>query len=191
MMIFIIGGSGSGKSAYAENLAVRLAKKQEALSKINNCNIKKYYLATMNVYDEEGKQKVLRHRKLRSGKGFFTIEQPTGIDKALEKMTEKEKIVLLECLSNLIANEMFSEEEKKTKEELIEMILRHIKQLKEQATHLIIVSNQIFEDGIVYDKTTMEYLDVMGEIHKKLAGFADQIVEVVVGIPIMIKEETT
>lgn len=190
MMIFIIGGSGSGKSAYAENLAVRLAKKQEALLKINNCNIKKYYLATMNVYDEEGKQKVLRHRKLRSGKGFFTIEQPTGIDKALEKMTEKEKIVLLECLSNLIANEMFSEKEKKTKEELIEMILRHIKQLKEQATHLIIVSNQIFEDGIVYDKTTMEYLDVMGEIHKKLAGFADQIVEVVVGIPIMIKEET-
>ena len=75
MMVLIIGGSGSGKSAYAEEYIGRIAGKGN-----------KYYLATMQVFDEEGKKKVSRHQRLRKNKGFLTIEQPIDIEKALPKI---------------------------------------------------------------------------------------------------------
>ena len=56
MIHLVIGGSGSGKSEYAENL---LEDSQ-----------RKYYIATMQVYEEEGRKKVARHRRLRAGKVF-------------------------------------------------------------------------------------------------------------------------
>ena len=65
------GGSGSGKSAFAEQKAVSLAAGGELV-----------YLATMQVYGEEGKKKVERHRQLRRGKGFETIERPVRVDRA-------------------------------------------------------------------------------------------------------------
>lgn len=75
MMTLIIGGSGSGKSSYAENyIMLRSDEKQ------------KYYLATMQVFDEEGLKKIERHKILRKGKGFLTIEQPTDIQNAVKKM---------------------------------------------------------------------------------------------------------
>ena len=98
MMTLVIGGSGSGKSTYAEKISVELGGQSN-----------KYYLATMKVYDKEIQQKVERHRRLRSGKGFLTIEQPIRIQKALEKMEAGSRIALLECISNLTANEMFAE----------------------------------------------------------------------------------
>ena len=63
MMVVVTGASGSGKSEYAEGVAVKLAGKGDL-----------YYLATMRVYGEEGVRRVERHRKLRAGKGFQTAE---------------------------------------------------------------------------------------------------------------------
>ena len=177
MMILVIGGSGSGKSSYAEGLAVSLAE---------SGNIKKYYLATMQVCDEEGLQKVKRHRKLRSGKGFFTIEQPTEIHRALEKMNCGERVALLECISNLTANEMFSEGEIKPEMQVVGNVIRGIEALNRQVTHFVVVSNNIFEDGVIYDVSTMEYIHAIGKINQRLAALADQVVEVVVGIPVVI-----
>lgn len=175
-MVLVIGGSGSGKSSYAEETAVSLSEKGNSM--------KKYYLATMQICDEEGQSKVMRHRRLRSGKGFFTIEQPVNIHKVTAKMALGEKTVLLECISNLTANEMFSDEKMLEKEQVVEKIIKEIRMLKKETTHLIVVSNNVFEDGIVYDKETMEYIEVMGKINQELADMAEQVVEVVVGIPI-------
>lgn len=186
MMVLIVGGSGSGKSAYAEETAVLLAQNrtdyEKNFSDIND--MKKYYLATMRAADEEGRLRVTRHRELRDGKGFITIEQPVEIHRALEQMAVGEKTVLLECISNLTANEMFSQSGIKTKIEVVENIMRGVVLLKEKTTHLVVVSNNVFEDGNVYDKTTMEYICAMGMINQKLAALSDKIVEVVVGIPI-------
>lgn len=184
MMTLIIGGSGSGKSAYAENYIVSLSEKK-----------KKYYIATMQVYDEEGEKKIERHQALRSGKGFYTIEQPKNICKAAEKM-EAGGVALLECMSNLTANEMFSEEmtnvetakrEMPKKEFVTEKIVRDISLLKKKLTHLVIVSNNVFEDGKIYDKTTMEYIQAMGQINQRLAAMADEVIEMVAGIPLVVK----
>ena len=176
MMTLIIGGSGSGKSAYAEDYTISLSEDR-----------KKYYIATMQIYDEEGKRKVERHRMLRGGKGFSTIEQPIDIGKAAEKMEDGERTALLECISNLTANEMFLGEIPGTEEVITEKIVGEIAVLNRELTHLVIVSNNVFEDGNVYDKTTMAYIRAMGRINQKLAEMADEVVEVVVGIPIVIK----
>ena len=177
-MTFIIGGSGSGKSAYAEDYMVSISEDR-----------KKYYIATMQIYDEEGKRKVERHRMLRGGKGFSTIEQPIDIGKAAEKMEDGERTALLECISNLTANEMFLGEIPGTEEVITEKIVGEIAVLNRELTHLVIVSNNVFEDGNVYDKTTMAYIRAMGRINQKLAEMADEVVEVVVGIPIVIKDK--
>ena len=178
MMTLIIGGSGSGKSAYAEDYMVSISEDR-----------KKYYIATMQIYDEEGKRKVERHRMLRGGKGFSTIEQPVDIGKAAEKMEAEDRTALLECVSNLTANEMFSGEVPGTEEAITEKIVGGIAVLNRELTHLVIVSNNVFEDGNVYDKTTMAYIRAMGRINQKLAEMADEVVEVVVGIPIVIKNK--
>ena len=178
-MTLIIGGSGSGKSAYAEDYMVSISEDR-----------KKYYIATMQIFDEEGKRKVERHRMLRGGKGFSTIEQPVDIGKAAEKMEAEDRTALLECVSNLTANEMFSGEVPGTEEVITEKIVGGIAVLNRELTHLVIVSNNVFEDGNVYDKTTMAYIRAMGRINQKLAEMADEVVEVVVGIPIVIKAKS-
>ena len=169
MMTLIIGGSGSGKSEYAESYIASHSMGKD-----------KYYLATMQVFDEEGCRKIERHRRLRQGKGFLAIEQPVSIAEALTQMKQGEKAVLLECMSNLVANEMFCGEKTKKADEVVEKVLLH-----RDVTELVIVSNNVFEDGICYDASTMEYLAALGRINERLAGQADEVIEVVVGIPLV------
>lgn len=104
MITLITGGSGSGKSAYAEKYICRVSNE--------NGYKEKYYIATMQVFDDEGQRKIDRHRRLRAGKGFITIEQPRDIQNAVSKLQSESSLktgrsALLECMSNLVANEMF------------------------------------------------------------------------------------
>lgn len=200
MITLIIGGSGSGKSAYAEDYVLAAA-----------ADLPKYYIATMQVYDAEGERKVERHRRLRAGKGFVTIEQPTDIGKAGIKIAgnawnEQEKgdihevdgmdapneekqggVALLECMSNLVANEMFSGEQMPETDAVVRRVTEEIEALAKQLTHLVIVSNNVFEDGIAYDASTLRYIEALGRINTRLADLADHVLEVVVGIPVTVK----
>lgn len=176
MMALIIGGSGSGKSAYAEEYLCSLSGEK-----------KKYYIATMQVCDAESRKKVETHRRRRDGQGFSTIEQPKNIQKAADRMEEGERTALLECISNLTANEMFAGEMPETEEIAAEKIVKGIEILNKELDHFVIVSNNVFEDGNVYDKAATAYIRAMGKINKKLAALADEVVEVVVGIPLVVK----
>lgn len=176
MMVLVIGGSGSGKSAYGEERLCSLSGDK-----------KKYYLAAMRVYDGEDQRRVDRHRQLRSGKGFETVEQAVNIEEALGKMTHGEKTAMVECVSNLTANEMFSETGMVPEAVVEEKIVKGIVKLKKELLHLVVVSNNVFEDGRSYDEGTMAYIRAMGKINERLAQEADQVVEVVVGIPLVLK----
>lgn len=181
MMILVVGGSGSGKSAYAES-------RMEALAPGKG----KYYIATMKIWDKEGEKKVERHRRMRSGKGFVTIEQPEWVGLAVSKM-EAGSSALLECLSNLAANEMFSDDLPEGvsyagAEETADRIMEGVKVLKEHLTDLVIVSCNVFDDGISYDEGTMEYIRALGDVNERLAALADEVVEVVAGIPNVLKK---
>ena len=150
------------------------------------------YIATMQVYDAEGREKVFRHRKMREGKGFLTIEQSTDIQQAAHKMEKKtaiENAGLLECMSNLVANEMFREDEIRDGKLVQKSIIGGIKEVLKTVKDFIIVTNNVFEDGIIYDETTMNYIRTMGCINEELAKMADRVIEVVVGIPIIVKRK--
>lgn len=178
MMTIILGGSGSGKSAFAEEYLVRESE-----------GLERYYLATMQVYGEEGKRKVARHRELRKNKGFQTIERPRGADLALESISDPSHAsVLLECMSNLAANEMFTENGVRDVETVVKTIVSDVARLNEALGRLVVVTNNVFEDGILYEEETMHYLQALGEIHAALARMADEVIEVVVGIPVVLKK---
>lgn len=177
MITLVIGGSGSGKSAYAETLLEGVPVK--------------YYLATMLEEDDEAKKKVQRHQRLRQGKGFVTVEQPRSLGRAAEKMKKERKEfsgALLECVSNLTANEMFCPEGVQAPKAVVKTVVSGIQAVAAAVDQLVIVSNNVFEDGMDYDAGTMAYLHSMGMINEELAQLADKVVEVVVGIPVVWKE---
>ncbi len=170
MIVVLIGGSGSGKSEYAENTAMMLNRGELV------------YIATMQPFDEESKVRVKRHQKKRQNKNFRIIECYTELTNV---KVAKKTTALLECMSNLVANEMFSEGG--AKENTLVAIKQGINQLAEQSDHLLIVTNNIFEDGFQYDKETTRYMKLLGEINKWICQMADKVVEVVHGVPVEIK----
>ena len=62
----------------------------------------------MMPYDDECHKKIARHREMRIEKGFHTIECPYGLDSIKSKDITKDSTILLECISNLLANEMYN-----------------------------------------------------------------------------------
>ena len=93
----------------------------------------------MKVFDEEDRQKVDRHRQMRQGKGFVTIEQTVDIEKALLRMEPGARTALVECVSNLTANEMFSEHGIRQEEDVAEKIADGILKLKKAVDHLVAI----------------------------------------------------
>ena len=71
MMELVTGGSGSGKSAYAEE---RICTLHRRLCEERNTEIPLYYIADMIPYGRETEQKIGKHRQQRAGKGFVTLE---------------------------------------------------------------------------------------------------------------------
>ena len=63
--------------------------------------------------------------------------------------------------------------------------------LAQETEELVIVTNNVFEDGIVYDTSTMEYLRALGSINVRLAERSDAVVEVIAGIPVARKGKLT
>lgn len=171
MMTLVSGGAGSGKSAYAESMILQ------------SSSTPRIYLATMQAWGEEGRQRVERHRRLRAGKGFLTVEQPQNL---AEVEIPQGSAVLLEDLSNLTANECFGGAGFAGAEQ---RILAGIDTLRAQAGELVIVTNEIFSDGVTYLPETARYLDVLAWLNRQLAAQADQVVEVAAGIPIFWKGE--
>ena len=172
MFLVITGGSGSGKSAYAEQCVLDFGPAE------------RIYIATMYPFDEECDRRIRRHREMRRQKQFSTLECYTGLKTA---DIPEDSVVLLECMSNLTANEMY--QEGGAGERTVEEILAGIRYLQKRVRHLVVVTNEIFSDGIDYDSETMRYQSYLGQINSEMGRMADQVTEVVYGIPITVKGE--
>ena len=96
MLILVTGGAASGKSAHAERLVCEAAPSS------------RLYLATMQPFGAAAQARIARHRALRQGKGFETIERPLGLQSLT--LARQYDGMLLEDLGNLLANEMFAPE---------------------------------------------------------------------------------
>ena len=174
MLQLITGGSASGKSAYAESRVLSLGADRNRI-----------YIATMKPWDEETQKRIRRHQDMRAGKGFATIECDIGLEQVLlAAETAQKTVVLLECLSNLAANEQYLNGG--TVKEISTRIMAGIYHLQEQAEDIIIVTNEVFSDGREYGQETVEYLQLLGLLNQQIGAAADLVTEVVYGIPLAI-----
>lgn len=170
MFTLVIGGSASGKSEYAEQLVT------------SSGVFPRYYIATMQPFGEEGQTRIRRHRALRAQKRFETVERYTG----LSGLTLPHPgAALLECIGNLTANELFSES--RAGEQTVSAVVNGVEGLIRSTKELVVVTNDVFSDGVVYDPSTENYRVKLAEINRALAARADRVVEVVCGLPLYLK----
>ena len=169
MRILLTGGSGCGKSTFAEHLARGLPAPR-------------YSLATMRPYDAESGVKIARHQRQRVDAGFVTIERAInvgGVD------FPARGTVLLECMCNLLANEMF--DEAGNERDVYDTILADILALEQRCDTLIVVTNEVGSDGGGYDAGTARYIETLGRLNRTLANRFDAVAELVCGIPLLLK----
>ena len=167
MIVLVTGGSGCGKSTWAEKLVNTLPREN------------RIYIATMQVYDEESVRRVARHRAQRANKGFTTVECEKNL--AAAEIPDG-SIVLLEDLVNLTANEMFDGGD-------AERVVPALHALAEKCRHLVMVTNDVFSDGIAYAESTQMYLQKLAQINAAAAEMADCVAEVVYSVPVCVKGE--
>lgn len=168
-MALVTGGSGSGKSAWAEELLCTL------------CPGPKLYLATMPPSGPGAAAHIARHRSMRASKGFSTLECPGPLPIS---HIPPGSAVLLEDLSNLLANLRFSPA---PPTDCVQVLWEQLSALARRCGHLVVVSNEIFSDGMAYDPDTMDYIALLGSLNRLLARRADLAAEVVCGIPLVLK----
>lgn len=174
MEAFIYGGSGSGKSELAEELAHRLSRGGPLV-----------YLATMEPMGEDARRRIARHRQLREGRGFVTLEQPAALDR---RQLPEDCTLLLECLGTWVANEIFSPQGAGSTHAPA-AVDWGLGALRRQTRHLVVVGNDLGADGIRYSPETRAYQALLGEVSRRLAARSQLVAEVVCGIPILLKGE--
>ncbi|HIV67650.1 MAG TPA: bifunctional adenosylcobinamide kinase/adenosylcobinamide-phosphate guanylyltransferase [Candidatus Butyricicoccus stercorigallinarum] len=175
MLILVTGGAASGKSARAEDIVCRLAG-----------DGKKLYVAAMEPSGAEAQRRIARHRALRAGKGFDTLEHAKNFDRM--RVPSGYAAALLECLGTALANEMFSPGGAGA--HAADSILSGVAALTAACPHVVVVTNEIFSDGRTYDAGTMAYLRALGALNQQLARRADAVIESVCGIPVTRKGST-
>ncbi len=173
MLITVTGGASSGKSELGENLA-------------RNLGGKLLYIATMEPFGEEGQMRVQRHRALRQGKGFETLEVYRDLGDSLQHpLIQEADTVLLECALNLLANESFSPS--RADGEPVSRITRDILALRDAVSNLVVITGEVFSDGESYPFETARYIRDLGALNRFLARESQMVLKSVAGIPVFIK----
>ncbi|MGR3765997.1 bifunctional adenosylcobinamide kinase/adenosylcobinamide-phosphate guanylyltransferase [Rossellomorea sp. NS-SX7] len=178
-MIFICGGVRSGKSSFAES---RAESYQSALPQASL-----HYIACGRAVDDEMSQRIRRHQddRRKSEHSWMTWECPVNIGYLSETFSSKD-IVLLDCVTTLLTNEMFSAEfinERK----LTEKVVGDVKELSKNAGKLIFVSNDVFCEPVSTNDFVRNFTKTLGMVHQKLVEMAAEAYSVKNGIPVLKK----
>lgn len=164
---FILGGARSGKSSYAEGIALDSKRK-------------KIYVATAAVLDKEMEERIEKHR-LQRGDDWDLVETPLDIAKQIKSSDYENSVILVDCLtlwlSNLLHNEM----------NITEQINILIESLKSTQADMVLVSNEVGLGIVPENALARQFRDYAGILHQKVAEIADEVVLVVAGIPMKIK----
>ncbi len=184
MIVLVLGEPDSGKSRYAEALVMAMCEGGGADGSKAACKL--YYIATMSVVDEESEVRVRKHRQMREGKGFVTLEIPYRVDRALEHITSPaQSVVLLECVSNLVGNEMYDDPDRaydragcprdEWLKDTADAVVSDIRMLAERCKDLVIVANRFKPDAKGYDDMTRLYVELNNTVNDRLAELAGRV----------------
>ena len=166
-IILITGGCRSGKSSYAEKLALQLSPHP-------------VYMATARIWDEEFRQRVLRHQQNR-GKEWTNIEE----DKQLSKHDVHGRVVLIDCITLWCTNFFFDNQSH------VDVSLQAVKQefdaFTRQDATFIFVTNEIGMGATSDNELQRKFTDMQGWMNQYVASRADEVFLMVSGIPVKIK----
>ena len=166
-IILITGGQRSGKSSYAEKLALSLSSNP-------------IYMATSRIWDEEFRQRVIKHQK-RRGPEWTNIEE----EKELSRHQVDGRVVLIDCVT-LWANYFFDLDSD------VDLSLQTLKQefdaFTAQDATFIFVTNEIGSGAVSDNPIQRRFTDLQGWLNQYIASQAHQVYLMVSGIPVLIKQ---
>lgn len=165
---FITGGQRSGKSSYAQHLALEASAEP-------------VYLATARIWDEDFRQRVLRHQADR-GKEWTSLEIPEEIGSA----DFKNKVVVMDCVTLWLTN-LFFKEKDTTIEEVLEKAKKEFDKMVAQDAVFFIISNEIGMGGHAEHAVSRKFADLQGWMNQYIARHADSVTLMVSGMPLFVK----
>lgn len=166
-LALIIGGASSGKSNFGEQFVKQ------------SCD-RPIYLATAQAFDDEMGDKIARHKADREGAGWRTIEVPLEVAAALSELDPGET-VLLDCATMWLSNVMLAERNVDQETDAL------IDALANAGPRIVVVSNEVGL-GIVPDNAMARAFRIaQGGFNAKLAARADLVVNVIAGLPQVLK----
>lgn len=167
-IILITGGARSGKSQYAEQLALELSKNP-------------VYVATSHIWDEEFAQRVRKHQE-RRGPEWTNIEE----EKQLSKYDLTGRVALIDCITLWCTNFFF---EQQNAEMALEALKTEFDKFTAHDATFIFVTNEIGMGGVSENAVQRKFTDLQGWMNQYVASKADEVVLMVSGIPVKVKGE--
>ncbi|MBM6882333.1 bifunctional adenosylcobinamide kinase/adenosylcobinamide-phosphate guanylyltransferase [Bacteroides caecigallinarum] len=165
-IILITGGQRSGKSTYAEKLAHQLTDRP-------------VYLATAKIWDEEFRQRVLRHQQNR-GLEWTNIEE----EMELSKHNLEGRVIVIDCITLWCTNFFFKHHDV---QKTLDSIKAEFDKFTVQDATFIFVTNEIGLGGVSENEIQRKFTDVQGFANQYVASKADEVIFMVCGIPMKIK----
>ena len=167
-VIVITGGQRSGKSSYAQKLALSLSSNP-------------VYLATSRVWDEEHRTRIVRHQADR-GQEWTNLEE----EKFLSKHNLAGRVVLVDCVTLWATNFFF--DNKADVALSLSQLKTEFEKLTSQDATFIFVTNEIGLGGISADELQRKFTDLQGWFNQHIAGIAGKVILMTSGIPLVLKE---
>lgn len=167
-VILITGGQRSGKSSYAEKLALSLSPNP-------------VYIATSRIWDEEFRQRVIKHQE-RRGPEWTNIEE----DKTLSRHDITGRVVLIDCVTLWCTNYFFDMDA--NVDGALNALKDEFDQFTEQQATFIFVTNEIGSGAVSENNIQRRFTDLQGWMNQYIASKADQVYLMVSGIPVLIKQ---
>ncbi len=162
----VLGGAASGKSGFAENLVSATGRAR-------------IYFATAQAFDTEMKEKIARHQELRD-QGWRTIEEPLEVGRTLAGISG-DTAVLMDCATMWLSNHLLAEND------LAEAEAGLMAGLALCAAPVVIVSNEVGHSVVPDNALARKFQIEQGRLNQKLAAKADLVVNVIAGIPQVLK----
>lgn len=169
-IILITGGERSGKSTYAEQMALRLSQNP-------------VYIATAHPRDDEFRERIRRHQE-RRGPQWTNIEE----ERELSSHDVEGRVVLVDCLTLWATNYFFANEGKDVDEVLTELKDEFVRFTRQNAT-FIFVTNEIGMGGVSPNAVQRRFTDLLGWLNQFVASEADEVILMVSGIAVRVKDE--
>ena len=177
MKTLILGGAKSGKSLFAENLAIQSQKRL-------------IYIATAEAQDSEMEQRILFHQKRRIDQPveWQTIEEPIALAKVLNHLSQlnqakNDQLILIDCLTLWLSNLLFKLGEKQRQVE-IHALLDFLSNCQ---MDVIFVSNETGLGIVPMNQLSRQFIDLAGGVHQRMAAVSDQVILTVAGLPMVLK----